>query len=373
MIFFLFLFSLYKYCAMHEVAPSKGIAWPQVGSLIAINASLIISWIAYHNYQPILLERFAFSHYESFLGWVKLIVLAIIPPLAGYLADKIGKGNAQHIPLLTAGVSFTAMIFFVVGLMITPNQVLPFGFLLPLMMVLWLIAMNVFYAPALAALDQLVSREQMGIAVAVYALVADLLYGLEPIIIGLVNFFGAAPTFFIGGLLVLGSGLFFQKSFGKVKMDITSVQTRSNFGYVLLVGLCLGLVSGYIINRLGDLVPTGWSVGSVSVDGELWVSKIFILAALLALPAAKWVKGKNQVRLFFQCFTFSMLLLLVVGFLPFSGAIFTSILLSVCLAVLSVTSLPIAFSKLDPAHMAFGMGVFICGLELPDSLMEIFY
>jgi hypothetical protein len=35
--------------------------WSQVYSLLALNAAIVISWIAYHNYQPKLLNLFHFE------------------------------------------------------------------------------------------------------------------------------------------------------------------------------------------------------------------------------------------------------------------------------------------------------------------------
>jgi MFS family permease len=358
---------------MQEVAPSRGIAWLPVGSLIAINASLIISWIAYHNYQPKLLERFDYGEYATFLGWAKLIVLAVVPPLAGYIADRIRPQRMYQIPLLSAGVCLTALIFFVVGMMITPSPLLPWAAILPLMMVLWLISMNVFYAPALAALERLVSKESLGIVVAVYALVADILYGLEPLIVDLVQFFGAAPTFFLGGVLVLGSGLFFQRNYGQAVLVNPPENKSSNFGLVLMMGLCLGVASGYIINRLPFVLPNELYVAGFTLGGELWVSKIFILAALLAIPAARWAKQRNQLRIFGLSFFVALALLFLLGVVPEFWAIPVSMILSACLASMSVTALPLAFGSINSARMAMGMGVFLCGLELPDSLMELFY
>ncbi len=66
---------------------NQTIHWRQIWSLIALNASIIISWIAYHNYQSQLLEQFNYQHYEGFLQKAKLYILLVIPPLAGFLSD----------------------------------------------------------------------------------------------------------------------------------------------------------------------------------------------------------------------------------------------------------------------------------------------
>lgn len=358
---------------MQEVAPSKGIAWPQVGSLIALNASLIISWIAYHNYQPKILEQFDYVHYSSFLGWVKLVVLAVVPPLAGYFADHLRIRHVHQIPLLSAGVSLTAMIFFFVGLVITPSPVLPWSAILPILIVLWLISMNVFYAPALASLERMVNKENIGLVVAVYALVADILYGLEPLIVKIILFVGAAPTFFLGGILIFVSGWYFQRNYRQADLIVHPEKKSTGFGHVLLIGLCVGLISGFIINRLPVLLPQDWVVANIKLGKDLWVSLIFILAAMLALPAARWAKYRNQTRIFSLSFLGALTSLVLISFLDFLWALPATLFLSVCLSLMSVTALPLAIGRLNSNRMALGMGIFLSGLELPDSLLEMLY
>ena len=59
--------------------------WPEVFSLAGLSAAIVISWIAYHEYQPVIIEQFNFSELASFLVLAKGIILVIIPPFAGWL------------------------------------------------------------------------------------------------------------------------------------------------------------------------------------------------------------------------------------------------------------------------------------------------
>ena len=59
----------------------SGTNWKQVYSLLALNAAIVISWIAYHNYQPKILELFHFQQLTLFLVVAQAAILVLIPGL----------------------------------------------------------------------------------------------------------------------------------------------------------------------------------------------------------------------------------------------------------------------------------------------------
>src|SRR5260221_486406 len=67
--------------------------WNQVYSLLALNAALVISWIAYHNYQPKVLEIFHFTELKLFLIIAKGLILVLII-ITGYFFRK-ATGNVK--------------------------------------------------------------------------------------------------------------------------------------------------------------------------------------------------------------------------------------------------------------------------------------
>ena len=73
------------------------IKWPEIFSLGALSAAIAISWIAYHEYQPILLKDFDLDHLSGFMVYSKAIILVITPPIAGLLAICLRqKANISH-------------------------------------------------------------------------------------------------------------------------------------------------------------------------------------------------------------------------------------------------------------------------------------
>jgi hypothetical protein len=47
------------------------IEWKQLWSLAALYGSIVIGWIAYHNYQPKLLVQFDFTQYTFLLTYIR--------------------------------------------------------------------------------------------------------------------------------------------------------------------------------------------------------------------------------------------------------------------------------------------------------------
>jgi len=92
------------------------INWKQIFSLGALNAAVVISWIAYHNYQPKLLEKFELTGLGTFLNVAQAIVLVFIPPLAGMVGDYFIRKNGNHFIVFMIGISVTAMVFMAVAL-----------------------------------------------------------------------------------------------------------------------------------------------------------------------------------------------------------------------------------------------------------------
>lgn len=355
---------------------NKTIHWPQIWSLIALNSAIIISWIAYHNYQPQLLERFQFKHFEGFLQQAKLIILLIVPPLAGFVSDRVFKPENKKIPLVTAGVSLTALVFMLVASVITENPTLDLTPYLPIMIVTWLISMNLFYAPALAMLERFVPASQFTLVMGVYILCSDLIYALEPAIVALVELFGAPFTFLFGGCLVLGTGLWFSKNFqswsNTATEHVPSKSNRFSTITVWVIAFLFGLIIAYLINVLPNLLEKKLTQAQLGEHtGEITVSGILILTAFAAwLLSGKIHKG-NITKVFFSTFIGSVVLFVVSALLDGVATLFPLLILVPLLGLLSVAAFPLAMGYTSTKHKMLAAGLFISGAEFPDSILEM--
>src|SRR5271154_6553476 len=122
--------------------------WNQVYGLLGLNAAIVISWIAYHNFQPKVLELFHFQQLSFFLVVAQALILVFIPPVAGIVGDYMIKTNGNRFVVFTVGISVTAMVFMLVAFTVGTATTLNLTAALPVMIVVWLISMNVFHSPA---------------------------------------------------------------------------------------------------------------------------------------------------------------------------------------------------------------------------------
>lgn len=359
----------------------QSIHWRQIWSLIALNAAIIISWIAYHNYQPQLLEQFNYEHYEGFLQKAKLIILLIIPPLAGFLADRFFKPGDKRVPLVTAGVSFTALVFMLVASAIGTSPLFDLSAYLPIMIVVWLISMNVFYAPALAMLEKFVPAAQFAVVMGIYVLVSDIIYSLEPAIIVLVEFFGAPITFLFGGAIVLGSGLWFSRTYKEWSSSEKNAITSNNLHEgglkplkIWVIAFLFGLAVAFLINVLpGQLESKLIRADLGEYTGEIIVSGLLFLTALAAWALSKRITLDNVASTFVVSFASIIILFFVSAYLDDVAALFPLLLVIPMLGLLSVSAFPMAMSNAGLKHKMLAAGLFISGAEFPDSFLEMFY
>ena len=173
---------------MQDSQPISDLRWPEVYSLAALSAAVAISWIAYHEYQPQLLEKFNFGELAVFLVVAKGVVLVVVPPLAGWLTDVVLKRSGKSFVIFSVGIGVTAMVFMSIASIIGPlaqiKEVLPY------LIVMWLVAMNIFISPAISMIDSFAPSEKLPIVVGFLFLVTELVYALEPLVVELVQFFG---------------------------------------------------------------------------------------------------------------------------------------------------------------------------------------
>src|ERR1700741_4344697 len=83
------------------------INWAQIWSLAGLNAAVVISWIAYHNYQPKVVQGFGLKELSFFLIVAQAIILVIIPPIAGIIGDYMIKKNGKRFVVFTVGAGAT--------------------------------------------------------------------------------------------------------------------------------------------------------------------------------------------------------------------------------------------------------------------------
>jgi MFS family permease len=353
---------------------SPAIRWSQLISLTLLSASIAISWVVYHNFQEPLLEKFGFQYLGRFVLVAQTVILLVIPPLAGWLGDRYRTKGGSSLPVIMAGIGIVAMIFMSVAttIAISPDGI--FRWLFPLLVTLWLIAMNIFHAPALAGIEDMVSAEKMPVAVGLLTLVTDLAYSLEPVIVPIAQAIGAPFTFAAGGILILLSGILYRNKMSNIRTDSMNSSrqaqqvSRSGFVMVFINGLLLGMCMAFIQAILPNLEVARQAV----IGGDQLAAVVLAMAAVLAFFAGRVVVKLGWQNAFIPMVCLA-LLLTAAFFAPLPSWLFALVLgaFIVMMAFASVTALPSSFARLRPEHKALGIGLFLAGSELMAGLIRL--
>ncbi|MBL7875586.1 MAG: hypothetical protein JNL53_07965 [Cyclobacteriaceae bacterium] len=361
-----------------ETFKTDQIEWKQLWSLAALYGSIVIGWIAYHNYQPKLLVQFNYTEYTFWLIVVQGIILFLTPPIAGKIGDRFRFKAGHRIPIISSGISFAAMVFMAVAFTLFSNPGEIFRWVLPLLIILWLIAMSIFTSPALSTLELFTPIDKLPRAMAILTIVANLIYSLEPVIVDLIDYLGAPLTFMIGGVAVFVSGYALKKNSlslftnnpSRPRADFKFDTTRTNYLYIFLVGIAVGIPTTLMFNYFPDLLERSLS-SLVALEGKWLLVIALFFSAVLSLPASDYVIKTGTVK----SFRWSFLIACVSVVLVFvSGSALLTLLamiaFTVSFTVLSISSLPLAIERANYFEKVFCVGIFFSGMAFPDGIVE---
>jgi MFS family permease len=358
------------------------IQWKQMWSLAALYGSVVIGWIAYQNYQPKLLVQFQFTDFTFLLMVAQGVILVVTPPLAGRIGDRFRFKQGHRMPVITAGISFAAMIFMAVAFTLFSHPGEIFKWILPVLIVFWLIAMSIFTSPALSTMELFTPVDKLPRAMAILTIVANLIYSLEPVVVDIIDFLGAPLTFITGGVVVLLSGYSLKKtSLGLFKtsgnqesrpiaafaLDTVKSQPR----LIFLLGLGVGLATTVLFNVFPQVLSE--KLGSiVAIDGKLMIVGILLVSALISLPVSRWINQLGLKKSFVVSMIVSVISMLgVVFFGSFWAVIAMVVLFAISFTFLSISSLPLAMEKSNYYEKVFCVGIFFSGVALPDGITNV--
>jgi len=360
---------------------NEGIEWRQLLSLAALYASIVIGWIAYHNYQPKLLVQFHFTDFTFFLAVAQAIILVVTPPIAGRMGDRFRFQQGSSIPVISTGISFAAMIFMAVAFTLLGNPGEVFKWILPLLVICWLIAMSIFTSPALSTLELFVPVDKLPRAMAIMTIVSNLLYSLEPVIIDLIDYLSAPITFMTGGIAVFASGLALKRSSfslstlgivnDRPKTEMKLDTQKSSRGFIFFLGASLGLSTSVLFNYFPDILQANLSAFTGGLQGKWILVLILIFSTTIILPISDWVNKSGIEKSFWISLVVNLVSLVMVFLIHIPAiALIMTLIFTVSFTSLSVSSLPLAIARANYYEKVFCVGIFFSGVALPDGIIE---
>jgi MFS family permease len=359
---------------------NNNIQWKQLWSLAALYASIIIGWIAYANYQPKLLVQFNFTHFTFFLTLSQAVILVVTPPIAGRIGDKFRFEKGHRLPIISSGISFAAMVFMAVAFTLFSNPGEIFKWLLPVLIVLWLVSMSIFTSPALSTVELFTPIDKLPKAMAVLTIVANFIYAFEPVIVDIIDYLGAPVTFILGGAVTLASGYAMQKnSLGLFKQNgsrepqgaVPDKSTKSSYAFIFFLGIILGLTTTIMFNFFPDIFTEKLPEIFTSSNGKVGLVAMLILSAVLSWPISNMVNNYSMDQVFWYSAGLVAITMAGVFFIDNSMIILVcGLLYTVAFTTLSVSSLPLAINRAGYFDKVLCVGIFFSGVAFPEGLIE---
>lgn len=354
-----------------SVSSANGILWKQLLSLTALYASVIIGWIAYYNYQPQLLVAYNFTDLTLFLFIVQGIIMVITPPIAGRLGDKFRVKAGRRLPIISAGVSFAAMIFMATAFTLFTDPGPVFKWILPGLITLWLFSMALFTSPAISTIELFVPVRRLPTAMAMLTIVYGLLYAIEPVIVDIIEFLGAPLTFVVGGVAVFLTGMLMKSNAKEIPDLPKPVELgKSDFTYAFTLGVAFGLATTLLFNLFPDwLAEKNYSLFGFTEDAI--VSFVLAGVAVLSLPISRFTERRSVLL--------TVLLSVIATAFVITGLYFAQgvlivtfllVLFAAFYAMMSVSFLPLALTVVKDKNKVLGVGIFFAGFELPNGILE---
>jgi MFS family permease len=362
---------------------SSNIQWKQLWSLAALYASVVIGWIAYQNYQPKLLVQFQFTDFTFLLAVAQGVILVITPPLAGRLGDRYRLKNGHRLPIITAGMSFAAMVFMAVAftLLSSPGEI--FKWVLPVLIVFWLISMSIFTSPALSTMELFTPADKLPSAMAVLTIAANLLYSLEPIIVDIIDYIGAPLTFISGGVVVAISGMALRKNslnlfeLTKNREEAINAQAsaeksrKSAYGFIFFLGTALGLGTTVMFNLFPELFQLKLGAVLENTNPKMVLVTILVISAFTSLPISTLVNRYGIARAFWVSLVLLLISLMALFTLPQVWIMFVMMgVFALAFTAMSVSALPLAISKANYYEKVLCVGIFFSGVAFPDGILQ---
>lgn len=357
----------------------KNIHWKQLWSLAALYGSIIIGWIAYQNYQPKLLVQFQFTDFNFLLMVAQGVIVVVTPMIAGKLGDRYRFERGHRLPIISSGISFAAMVFMAVAFTLIGNPGEIFKWILPLLIVFWLVAMSTFTSPALSTMELFTPVDKLPRAMAVLTITGNLIYALEPVIVDIIDYVGAPATFMLGGVVVFLSGYalkknsmdLFKQNGNKEERAYESQVLKSPYAFIFFLGLCVGIATTMLFYLfpiiLGHNVETAFNV-----DSKLIVVGILVVSAVISWPVSNIVNRYGTDRSFRISFLAIAVSTLAIFFASSPFVLLPMLaVFSAAFTALSVSSLPLAINKSAFSEKVFCVGIFFSGVAVPEAIWEV--
>lgn len=348
----------------------RRVLWGQVWGLALVQGAIALTWVIYNLYLVALLTRFGFPESLAVgLLIIENLLAMVMEPLMGSLSDRVQQWIGSRFLLVALGIILAAAAFVAIPLMVLRVQV---AWLLPLIMVLWALAMTVFRSPAMSLLGQYAFATRLPQAASILTLVGGLAGAMGPLASDIILGMGPLVAFSLGSGTLLLAALALQLS--QPGQRVGSTAQASSFGgnidlpkLGLVFGAGVGVGLGFRL--LMAAFPAALAERLSATPPSIIMGLLFISLAATAVPAGILaLRWGNRLAMIgglggMTCFC---LLIGVVHHGLVAAAL--AIALGAAFSLVSNGTIPFALSMVPPHKHGLGTGLYFSGGALASSL-----
>lgn len=349
------------------------VVWAKVCGLATVQGAIGLMWVIYNLYLPSLLKQFGFPPQLSIgLLIVENILAIALEPIMGGLSDRARIWVGSRFPLIILGVVLSAASFILIpAVMVIGSTTAVLHWLLPVVMVIWAIAMTVFRSPALALLGQYAFESRLPQAASILMLMGALAGAIGVFAAPSKFILSLGPTmaFAIGSIVALLTAMLLRVLDAQSPNPLSaapaaprSLSMRSllpALGRIFGAGVGIALGSRLLNTVLNQVQPSPGSLTGA-----------FSIALLLATLPAGWlaVKIGNRSAMLTGFSILAVLLGLMICVESLRSQVGMTLLLGIAFSPINNGTIPFAFSLVPPDRGGLGVGVFFGGSALAGTL-----
>ena len=357
-----------------ETTSSRNLGWDKIFALAALDAGIVISWTAYHNFQPQLLKHFHFEHLSRFVLITQCCVMLAVPLLAGWFTDYYRKKTGSGFSVFALGISVASLVFMAVSFTISDQTFVNMVWLLPSLIVFWLISMNIFHSPANSILEAFSKSPALPMMMSVLVICKILIHGIEPLLLASLERAGGSYTFLAGGIILIVTGIWFSYSTKNMAIAHTPGEEHevNKFHVVVLFGLLAGLCNSLILHFFPEILRAKFGANESIFQDRLYISLMLGLTAVATMPMSLLVKkwGIYQSLIIGLLVAFVAMIIVLVSGVPLISIVALA-LLAVAYGLVLITAFPHALHNIAPASATLGTGLFFASFEFFEVVFKL--
>lgn len=340
--------------------------WKPVWAIAILQGVVSLSWLIYRLYLPQFFESFGFSlTIISGIFILENFLSSITEPLFGFLSDRQEKSKLTRLPIIILGIILSSILLISLPILIVFKGVI---WLLPILGVMWALAMTIFRSPVMALLGEIAFSSNLPLpqVISILVVVNGVFGAFRESITSVLLDFGAVFCFSLASFSLLGSALYLRWLFLPLKV----VHSSKNSSFLpLLTSLSLMGIGVSFSMGIRVLLP---HINNFS-ENKLITLCILLTLAFMALPTGK-IASKLSAKL-------SLLLgiyLCIIALFCFN----TSPQLFAIIGILMVLfgfnflmngTIPYALSVSDIGQYGLGIGFYFGGFNLGMGLFDYFF